>query len=111
MATVRNQRELGAAIKDRRRNLGWTQAALASKVGVTRDWVIDLEAGRANPQLRHLLRALDFLGLRLTVERDGNEQDATFDSKQSAGRQELPVHRGLPVVNLDEVLDAHRRRG
>jgi HTH-type transcriptional regulator/antitoxin HipB len=111
MATVHNQRELGAAIRDRRHNLGWTQAALASKVGVTRDWVIDLEAGQGNPQLRHLLRALDILGLRLTVERDWNDQDAPFESKRAAERPERRIHRGLPVVDLDEVLDAHRRRG
>lgn len=110
MVQVSNQRELGAAIRDRRHNLGWTQAALAENVGVTRDWVIDLEAGRGNPQLRHLLRALDILGLRLNVDCDRNDQDAVVTTR-AAERQERRVHPGLPVVDLDEVLDAHRRRG
>jgi len=109
MATVHNQRELGAAIRDRRRNLGWTQAALADKVGVTRDWVIALEAGDGNPQLRHILRALDVLGLWLRVDRI--DQDAIFDPKGAAKRPDRGIHRGPPTVDLDEVLDAHRRRG
>jgi len=111
MAKVNNQRDLGAAIRDRRHKFGWTQAGLAGKVGVTRDWVIDLEAGRGNPQLRHLLRALDVLGLRLSVEADGKDQEATSLNAPAPVQQARGMYRGLPVVDLDEVLDAHRRRG
>jgi y4mF family transcriptional regulator len=111
MPAVNNQRALGGAVRERRRTLGWTQATLAGKVGVTRDWVMDLEAGRGNPQLRHLLRALDVLGLQLIVERDENTGDAKSQSERHAGPPERRTHQGLPVVDLDEVLAAQSDRG
>lgn len=107
MPTVGNQRELGATVRERRRLFGWTQAELAGRVGVTRDWVIDVEAGRGNPQLRHLLRTLDVLGLSLRVDpTDGGSIGS--DATGSAPGQN---HQRLPVVNLDALLDEHRRRG
>lgn len=107
MATIHNQRDLGAAVRERRHDRGWTQATLARKLGVTRDWVIDLEAGRGNPQLRYLLRALNVLGLQLSVDRD--DQVASFKTA-GATRTGSRVHREVPVVDLDEVLAAQRRR-
>jgi y4mF family transcriptional regulator len=110
MASINNQRALGAAVRERRRDLGWTQAALAGKVGVTRDWVIDLEAGKGNPQLRHLLRALDVLGLRLAIERSGDERNGALARPQRTEAQEGRADE-LQVVDLDQVLDDYRRRG
>lgn len=110
MTAINNQRELGAALRDRRHNLGMTQAALAAALGVTRDWVIDLESGRGNPQLRRLLRALDVLGMRFALEHREGHPGAAVTSGRAEGPKERP-HRGLPVLDLDEVLEPHRRRG
>lgn len=106
MTAINNPRELGAALRDRRHNLGMTQAALAAALGVTRDWVIGLESGQGNPQLRYLLRAIDVLGMRFALERR--------EGGSARGRDEGPTERppgGLPVLDLDEVLEPHRRRG
>ena len=65
--TVHNARELGAAIRRRRADLGWTQADLATKVGGSRDWVVGIEAGTSNPRFDRLLRTLALLRLDLTV--------------------------------------------
>jgi transcriptional regulator with XRE-family HTH domain len=36
-------------IKERRSILGWTQAELASKTGMTQDWISHFEGGRRVP--------------------------------------------------------------
>jgi y4mF family transcriptional regulator len=59
--------DLGWAIRDRRRALGFTQADLAAAAGVSRRWILDLEAGRTTGQLSLILRVLAELDLVLDV--------------------------------------------
>jgi DNA-binding transcriptional regulator YiaG len=40
---IRNMRELAARIRAERKRLGLSQAALAERAGVGRDWIIGLE--------------------------------------------------------------------
>lgn len=110
MATINNPLDLGAALRDRRHNLGMTQAALAAALGVTRDWVIDLESGRGNPQLRHLLRALDVLGMRFALNLREGHLGATASSGRAEETKERPRQK-LEMLDLDKVIEAHRRRG
>ena len=42
-------------IKDARHKLGWTQERLASEMGVTRQTVSNLEAGRVTPSMHKLV--------------------------------------------------------
>ena len=56
---VRSSSELGAVIRDRRKQLKLDQAAFAKKIGVSRQWVIDVEKGHARAQLGLVLRAID----------------------------------------------------
>lgn len=60
---VRTTRDLGAAIRDARLRRGWTQAELADRIGVSRQWVISLERGKASAELGTALRAVAALGL------------------------------------------------
>jgi len=85
---IRATRALGAAIKARRLELGWSQAKLAQELGVQRQWVIRLEAGSEGAEVGTVLRALSALGLSIEV---GNEAKDT-----SA--------RSAPAANLDEVI-------
>ncbi|HEY5220408.1 MAG TPA: helix-turn-helix domain-containing protein [Gemmatimonadaceae bacterium] len=64
---VRTATELGHLARDRRLHLGLTQAALAARVGVSRKWIIDLEAGKRTMDLSLALRSLNVLGLELRV--------------------------------------------
>ncbi len=57
--------DLGAVIRERRRKLGLDQAELAQRIGVSRQWVVGIERGRARAELGLVLRALDSLGVRL----------------------------------------------
>lgn len=52
----------------RRRELGLTQAQVASKLGVAQNTVSDYERGRCDMPTRTLERLLEVLGLKMTVE-------------------------------------------
>jgi HTH-type transcriptional regulator/antitoxin HipB len=62
---VRSSSDLGAVIRDRRKQLQLDQAAFARKIGVSRQWVIDVEKGHARAQLGLVLRAIDALNIQL----------------------------------------------
>jgi HTH-type transcriptional regulator/antitoxin HipB len=82
--------DLAAAARGRRQELGLSQAGLAARVGVSRDWVSFVENGKPTVEVGLVLRLLDALGLRVELlESDGG---------------------GTPTVDLDALLDEHRRR-
>ena len=60
---VRTARDLGAAVRDARLRQGWTQAELADRIDVSRQWVISLERGKASAELGAALRAVAALGM------------------------------------------------
>jgi HTH-type transcriptional regulator/antitoxin HipB len=65
---IRSSRDLALVVRRRRRALGLDQAALARRVGVSRQWVIALEAGKRSVELALVLRTLSALDLRVTAE-------------------------------------------
>jgi len=65
---VRTPADLGAAIRDRRRQLGLDQATLAKRIGVSRQWIIAIERGRSRAEVGLVLRALDALEIRLNID-------------------------------------------
>jgi HTH-type transcriptional regulator/antitoxin HipB len=77
---VGNMRDLAGSIRARRRQLGWTQAALAEKVGVRRYWIIDVEKGKSTAEVGLVLRALRALGLTIRLQpRDHLEATSEID--------------------------------
>jgi HTH-type transcriptional regulator/antitoxin HipB len=79
---VRNARDLGLRMRDRRMEMGLSQAVLAERIGVSRSWVVQVERGNAGAELGLVLRALNALSLDLDVraastpERAGAADDA-----------------------------------
>lgn len=63
---VDDPRDLGYRARDRRKELGWSQAHLAEQIGSTRFWVSDLESGKPTIELGLVLKALR--ALELTVD-------------------------------------------
>jgi transcriptional regulator with XRE-family HTH domain len=90
---VRTTRSIGAAVKARRLELGWSQAKLADQLRVQRQWVIRLEAGGEGAEIGTVLRALTALGLSIVI---GNDP---------GGARE----RSAPASNLDEVFARLKR--
>lgn len=64
---IRTTRELAHLVRDRRARLALTQAALADLVGVSRKWIVDLEAGKRTGDISLILRTIKALGLDLEV--------------------------------------------
>lgn len=93
---LRTATDIGAAIRHRRRSLGLDQATLAKKVGVSRQWIVEMERGKPRAALRLVLRTLEVLGIVLR----------TADPTTAAPRAALPA---AAAVDLDAVLDAHRK--
>jgi HTH-type transcriptional regulator/antitoxin HipB len=89
---VRSPSDLGQAIRARRKQLGLDQRALAQQVGVSRQWIVEIEKGKARAELGLVLRTLKTLELRLEV-----------DSPPPGSAQ-----RRVPGVDLDAVIDRAR---
>jgi HTH-type transcriptional regulator / antitoxin HipB len=78
---VRTPADLGAVIRDRRKQLKLDQAAFAKRIGVSRYWVILIERGHTRAELALVLRALDALDIKL---------DATIDqAKRRTGAVDI----------------------
>lgn len=73
---VRNPAALGAVLRDRRRELGLEQRALAEKVGVSRHWIIDVEKGKPGAEIGLVFRALRVLGIALNATSAGAQAKA-----------------------------------
>jgi HTH-type transcriptional regulator/antitoxin HipB len=90
---VNSIHDLASAARGRRLELGLSQAELASRAGVSRDWVNSFEAGKPTVELILVLKILEPLGLRLDV--------ADVADSQRSGPAE--------PVDLDALLDEYRQ--
>lgn len=61
-------KELGEAIKNRRKELSITQPHLAELANVSINTLYKLERGQANPSLEVLNKLADVLGMEITLE-------------------------------------------
>ena len=80
---VYTARDLGAAARQKRENLGMTQQAVADAAGVTRDWLLGFEAGNPGASLGRVLTVLNTLRLHLDLvdspeDDSGNALDDVF---------------------------------
>jgi HTH-type transcriptional regulator/antitoxin HipB len=91
---LRNSSELGGLIRETRRQRGLDQSELAQQVGVSRQWIIEIEKGKPRAAIGLILRTLNALGVRL---------DARTDLGKNAQK------RG-PKVDLNAVIEAARKR-
>jgi HTH-type transcriptional regulator / antitoxin HipB len=64
---VHNTRDLGLRMRDRRLEIGLSQAALAQQIGVSRSWVFQAERGNAGAEIGLVLKAFAALGLDLDI--------------------------------------------
>jgi HTH-type transcriptional regulator / antitoxin HipB len=92
--TVRSIRDLAAAVRSRRLDLGLNQADLARRAGVSRKWVYEFEAGKPSAELGLILRVLDALDLALEL--------APGEQARGGGER--------AGVDLDSLIDGHRGR-
>lgn len=64
---IMTQKEIGNAIRERRKKLDITQQTLADLASVAVNTIVAIERGEGNPQLVTLLTLLDTLGLQVDI--------------------------------------------
>lgn len=59
--------DVAAAVRGHRLDRGLSQAALASRSGISRKWISEFESGKTTVELALVIRILDALDLRLDL--------------------------------------------
>lgn len=99
---IRNIRDLGLLLRDRRVRLGLSQADVASRIGASRHWVMALEAGKSTVEAGLVLNALSSVGLLLDLRPASPHHDPVEPVQGAAG--------ALQQVDLADVLAGTRAR-
>ena len=87
---IRTPRDLGHLIREHRRAAGLTQQRIATEVGASRNWSVDIEGGKRTAELALVLRTLK----ALDIELDAHAQQP---------------HRSATDVDVNAVVEATRR--
>lgn len=66
-----DSKTLGQAIRERRKELKFTQAFVAENTGLSVTFISDLERGKPTAELEKALKLINMLGLDLFVEKRG----------------------------------------
>jgi HTH-type transcriptional regulator / antitoxin HipB len=96
---LRTPRDIGGLIRSRRRALGLDQRTLASRIGVSRLWLGEIEHGKPGASLALVLRTLAELGVTLSAPDHPDQPTAAtggFPAVQSA--------------DINAIVEAARRR-
>ena len=97
---LRTPTDIGLLIREKRRALSLDQAELARRVGVSRQWIIGIEKGKARADLSLVMRTLDALGIVLWAE-----------DENSAAAQQPGDPLPFSAVRVADVLAAHGGEG
>ncbi|MDO4345607.1 MAG: helix-turn-helix domain-containing protein [Eubacteriales bacterium] len=68
---ITDSKSLGRAIRERRKELNYTQAYLSEFTGLSVTFISDLERGKPTAEIEKTIRLINILGLDLSVERRG----------------------------------------
>ena len=71
MIDISTMKELGRAIRDRRKELGYTQAFVADYAGVSTSFLSELENGKETIQIGKMLEVISLLGMDICMRRRG----------------------------------------
>jgi len=68
MISIQSPQQLGTALRSARKHLKLTQPELALAAGVGVRFIVDLEAGKPTLRLETVLRVIEALGGKITLE-------------------------------------------
>ncbi len=66
---ITNSKDLGQAIRDRRKELHYTQKELLEYTGLSVTFISDLERGKATAEIEKTIRLINILGMDIMVKR------------------------------------------
>lgn len=88
-------RDIASRVKTRRKEIGWTQAQLAERSGVSRDWIIALEQAKPSVELALVLRTLKTLNIQLhTSEKDATENKLIYSGNSIEDAKAAALRHG-----------------
>ncbi|KAB0454375.1 MULTISPECIES: helix-turn-helix domain-containing protein [Agrobacterium] len=79
----RSARDFGAAIRERRKALGWTQTGLAARSGTGERFIVELESGKPSCQLEKALIVARTVGIEIGDLRTVRAAPSTLDDDLS----------------------------
>ena len=90
---IRTPQDIGALLRESRKKAGLGQAELACRIGVSRQWVVEVERGKPRAEIGLVLRALN-----------------TLDSPLQTGLTAL-FHgvADTPDIDIDAIVDGARK--
>ncbi|HUH54333.1 MAG TPA: helix-turn-helix domain-containing protein [Rhodanobacter sp.] len=91
---IRTPQDIGALLRESRKKAGLGQAELARRIGVSRQWVVEVERGKPRAEMGLVLRALNTLDNPLQ----------TGLAPHSYGRV-----ADAPDIDIDAIIDAARQ--
>lgn len=94
---IRTASDIGALIREQRKNQKLDQAELAKKVGVNRRWVLEVERGKPRAEVGLVLKTLHALGLTLLIEGG------------TAARRRGGRGREIESVDIDAIVENAKR--
>jgi y4mF family transcriptional regulator len=97
---MRTPRELGHLLVDGRRRMGWSQSRLASRAGVSRQWISLVENGKTSAEFDLVLATLQALGYTLDVDwRELNGEDVSRSGHRddAASSRTRLTRAGVPL--------------
>jgi len=97
---IRTPADLGALIRDHRTKLGLDQKSLAQKVGVSRQWIVEVEKGKPRAAIGLLLRTIGALDIALDAEKEGSRRP-----KDRSLSYDADTH-----VDIDSIVASARRK-
>lgn len=68
---IYSSKEFGKAIKERRKELGYTQAQIAAVTGFSISFISDLERGKKTAELEKAILLANTVGMDLTIQSRG----------------------------------------
>lgn len=91
---IKDSKELGLAIRERRLAMGLDQGELAAKIGVSRLWVNEIEKGKPRAAVGLVLRALNALDISFLLD------DQTIEDASA----------GVEAIDIDAIIDDAKER-
>lgn len=83
---IYSPQDMGLLIREQRKKLGLEQRALADQVGVSRQWIVDVEKGKPRAEIGLVLRTIKALHLALFVEEKDSTQQYDLDALLNEAR-------------------------
>ncbi|MGN0962867.1 MAG: helix-turn-helix domain-containing protein [Clostridia bacterium] len=68
---ITDSKSLGRVIRERRKDLNYTQAYLADFTGLSVSFISDLERGKPTAEIEKTIRLINILGMDVFVEKRG----------------------------------------